>query len=73
MLACCKAAVALLTATHAVKAAAPGQAPAAMPYRNFGHAVKQIARHEGLAGFYRGLGPSLIMVGLLRNTVHRAS
>ena len=46
-------------------AAAAGQSPAAAPYKGFVHAVTQIARHEGLAGFYRGLGPSLIMVSPL--------
>ena len=33
------------------------------PYRGMVDAVKQIAREEGLAGFYRGLGPSLLLVG----------
>ena len=28
----------------------------------FRHAVGHIAKHEGWQGFYRGLGPSLIMV-----------
>jgi Mitochondrial carrier protein len=32
------------------------------PYRGMVDAVKQIAREEGLAGFYRGLGPSLLLV-----------
>ena len=46
----------------ALQAAGPRQAPAVQPYRGFLHAVGHIGRHEGLAGFYRGLGPSLIMV-----------
>ncbi|EIE25905.1 mitochondrial carrier [Coccomyxa subellipsoidea C-169] len=32
------------------------------PYRGFGHAVRQIAKEEGFAGFYRGLLPSLLLV-----------
>ena len=40
----------------------PSAAAAATPYRSFVHAVGQIAKHEGWQGFYRGLGPSLIMV-----------
>ncbi len=40
---------------QAVRAALP-------PYRNMVDAVKQIAREEGLSGFYRGLGPSLLLV-----------
>ncbi len=35
------------------------------PYRGMADAVAQIAREEGLAGFYRGLGPSLLLVGVL--------
>ena len=50
------------SALAAAQAYPPGQGPAAMPYLGFRHAVRQIARHEGLGGFYRGLGPSLIMV-----------
>lgn len=44
--------------------AAPGPSAAnlATPYRSFVHAVGHIAKHEGWQGFYRGLGPSLIMV-----------
>lgn len=34
----------------------------AMRYTGLLHAVKCIAREEGLAGFYRGLGPSLLLV-----------
>ncbi|CAK0772832.1 hypothetical protein CVIRNUC_004004 [Coccomyxa viridis] len=34
----------------------------ASPYRGFTHAVRQIAREEGFAGFYRGLLPSLLLV-----------
>lgn len=36
-----------------------------VPYRGFSHAVKQIAREEGWKGFYRGLGPSLLMVSYI--------
>lgn len=32
------------------------------PYRGFAHAVRQIAKEEGLAGFYKGLFPSLLLV-----------
>ena len=32
------------------------------PYRGFAHAVRQIAKEEGFAGFYRGLFPSLLLV-----------
>ncbi len=32
------------------------------PYRGFVHAVKQIAREEGIRGFYKGLLPSLFLV-----------
>ncbi|CAL8470130.1 g9672 [Coccomyxa elongata] len=32
------------------------------PYRGFAHAVRQIAKEEGLKGFYRGLFPSLLLV-----------
>jgi len=32
------------------------------PYRGFADAIRCIAREEGLAGFYRGLGPSLLLV-----------
>lgn len=31
-------------------------------YRGFAHAVRQIAKEEGLKGFYRGLFPSLLLV-----------
>lgn len=32
------------------------------PYRGFVHAVKQIAKEEGVRGFYKGLLPSLLLV-----------
>lgn len=32
------------------------------PYRGFVHAVKQIAKEEGVQGFYKGLLPSLLLV-----------
>ena len=32
------------------------------PYSNMAHAVRQIARDEGIRGFYRGLAPSLLLV-----------
>lgn len=32
------------------------------PYKGFVHAVKQIAREEGIRGFYKGLLPSLFLV-----------
>ena len=35
------------------------------PYRGFVHAVKQIAREEGIRGFYKGLLPSLFLVCML--------
>lgn len=41
---------------------AAASAPQAAPYRGFSDAVKQIYREEGLAGFYRGLLPSLLLV-----------
>ena len=34
----------------------------AMPYTGLVHAVKQIAKEEGLKGFYKGLLPSLLLV-----------
>lgn len=34
----------------------------APPYTGFANAIKEIAKHEGFKGFYRGLGPSLLMV-----------
>lgn len=46
---------ALTAPVQAARAALP-------PYRNMVDAVKQIAREEGAAGFYRGLGPSLLLV-----------
>jgi len=36
--------------------------PGALRYRGFRHAVSCIAREEGILGFYRGLGPSLLLV-----------
>lgn len=35
------------------------------PYKGFVHAVKQIAREEGIRGFYKGLLPSLFLVHML--------
>ena len=35
------------------------------PYKGFVHAVKQIAREEGVRGFYKGLLPSLFLVHML--------
>lgn len=35
-----------------------------MPYTGLVHAVKQIAKEEGLRGFYKGLLPSLLLVSL---------
>ena len=32
------------------------------PYRGLAHAVKQIAKEEGIRGFYKGLLPSLLLV-----------
>lgn len=32
------------------------------PYRGFVHAVRQIAKEEGMRGFYKGLLPSLLLV-----------
>ncbi len=48
-----------------VKAAPPvGQtARQVVPYAGFVDAVRSIARQEGLGGFYKGLGPSLLLVG----------
>ena len=47
-------------------AAAPRQPvrvdSALIPYRGMVDATLRIAREEGLAGFYKGLGPSLLMV-----------
>ena len=34
----------------------------ALPYTGLVHAVKQIAKEEGLKGFYKGLLPSLFLV-----------
>ena len=49
-----------------VTAAGRRAATAALrPYRGMVDAVAQIAREEGLAGFYRGLGPSLLLVGTI--------
>ena len=31
-------------------------------YRSLGDAVRQIWRNEGVAGFYKGLGPSIVRV-----------
>ena len=46
-------------------------ASTAAPYRGMADAVTRIAREEGLRGFYRGLGPSLLLVGhiLAQSTV----
>ena len=46
-------------------ASAAAQSATPPPYRGFVHAVKEIARQEGFKGFYRGLGPSLLMVSAL--------
>ena len=50
----------------AAAAAAPRQPvradSALIPYRGMVDAAQRIAREEGLAGFYKGLGPSLLMV-----------
>ena len=46
----------------AAKAARRVSSARASPYRGFTHAVAQIAREEGFAGFYRGLLPSLLLV-----------
>lgn len=43
------------TATHLRNSAGP--------YRGFAHAVRQIAKEEGFRGFYKGLLPSLLLVG----------
>lgn len=41
---------------------APRTARTSNAYRGFAHAVRQIAKEEGFAGFYRGLLPSLLLV-----------
>ncbi len=57
-----------LQRVSSLKAAAPRMARRAAgaagpsPYRNLSHAIKQIAKEEGLGGFYRGLVPSLLLV-----------
>ena len=52
--------------TASALAAAPRQPARAdsalIPYRGMVDAAQRIAREEGLAGFYKGLGPSLLMV-----------
>ena len=48
--------------SSAAKAAKRVASTRASPYRGFTHAVAQIAREEGFAGFYRGLLPSLLLV-----------
>ena len=48
--------------SSAAKAARRVSSARAGPYRGFTHAVAQIAREEGFAGFYRGLLPSLLLV-----------
>lgn len=37
-------------------------AATAPPYAGFADAVRSIARQEGLGGFYKGLGPSMLLV-----------
>ena len=41
------------------------------PYRGFLHAVRQIASEEGWRGFYRGLWPSLLLVGNICHGAHQ--
>ncbi len=48
--------------SSAAKAARRVSSTRASPYRGFTHAVAQIAKEEGFAGFYRGLLPSLLLV-----------
>ena len=50
--------------SSAAKAARRVPSTRASPYRGFTHAVRQIAREEGFAGFYRGLLPSLLLVSV---------
>lgn len=49
---------ALQAALPKVSAAIAPQAP----YAGFADAVRSIARQEGLGGFYKGLGPSMLLV-----------
>jgi solute carrier family 25 folate transporter 32 len=42
--------------------AAAAKGPAPTPYRGFLDALWQIGKQEGLRGYYRGLGPSLVLV-----------
>lgn len=44
-----------------VAMASPAAGPQA-PYTGFVDAVRSIARQEGLSGFYKGLGPSMLLV-----------
>ena len=55
--------------SSAAKAARRVSSNRASPYRGFTHAVAQIAKEEGFAGFYRGILPSLLLVGLMESPV----
>ena len=41
----------------------PGRPPPA-PYRGMFDALVRIGKEEGWRGYYKGLGPSLVLVGL---------
>ena len=55
--------------SSAAKAARRVSSTRASPYRGFTHAVAQIAKEEGFAGFYRGLLPSLLLVLVLKSSL----
>lgn len=53
---------AALRATVPVVKPPLGQVQQIAPYTGFVDAVRSVARQEGLGGFYKGLGPSLLLV-----------
>lgn len=51
-----------ISQSDAANAGGPRGGTAVRPYRGFVDALAQIARNEGIAGLYKGLGPSVFLV-----------